>query len=305
MLYRTFLSLASLAVTGTASAEPVPAKANGVQTLTTPNNITIRYKEPGKEGVCETTPGVKSYSGYVDLSPTSHTFFYFFEARHDPQNAPITLWLNGGPGSDSLIGLFEGIPFRTLCFLALPISGFDCVTCLCFLFCFRGLYYVLDGWLTTQNSARVISTRVTSRISTRIHGTKSPTCCLSRSLWEQVSVQVNKCDDLDLEEANKVVGFSYSDTQVGSLNPLTGEVEGPEYNGVQGRFPVVDASAIGTYSLPGGCRSWTQANTTIDTTNAAARATWEVLQGFLGSLPKLDSKVKSKKFNLWTESYGG
>lgn len=90
-------------------AGSVPAEPTGVQTITTPNNITIRYKEPGKEGVCETTPGVKSYSGYVDLSPTSHTFFYFFEARHDPQNAPITLWLNGGPGSDSLIGLFQGI----------------------------------------------------------------------------------------------------------------------------------------------------------------------------------------------------
>lgn len=87
----------------------VPQPPTGVKTITTANNITIRYKEPGKEDICETTPGVKSYSGYVDLSPTSHTFFYFFEARHDPQNAPITLWLNGGPGSDSLIGLFEGM----------------------------------------------------------------------------------------------------------------------------------------------------------------------------------------------------
>ena len=78
-----------------------------LETIKTANNVTIRYKEPGKEGVCETTPGVKSYAGYVDLSPTEHTFFWFFEARHDPKNAPITLWLNGGPGSDSLIGLFE------------------------------------------------------------------------------------------------------------------------------------------------------------------------------------------------------
>jgi carboxypeptidase D len=85
----------------------LPEQATGVKTIKTANNVTIRYKEPGKEGVCETTPGVKSYAGYVDLSPTEHTFFWFFEARHDPKNAPITLWLNGGPGSDSLIGLFE------------------------------------------------------------------------------------------------------------------------------------------------------------------------------------------------------
>lgn len=85
----------------------LPQHATHVKTIKTANNVTIRYKEPGKEGVCETTPGVKSYAGYVDLSPTEHTFFWFFEARHDPENAPITLWLNGGPGSDSLIGLFE------------------------------------------------------------------------------------------------------------------------------------------------------------------------------------------------------
>lgn len=39
----------------------------GLKTITTPQNVTIRYKEPGKEGVCETTPGVNSYSGYIDL----------------------------------------------------------------------------------------------------------------------------------------------------------------------------------------------------------------------------------------------
>ena len=87
----------------------VPANATDVTTIKSPTGVTIRYKEPGKAGVCETTPGVGSYSGYVDLSPTSHTFFWFFEARHNPETAPLTLWLNGGPGSDSLIGLFQGL----------------------------------------------------------------------------------------------------------------------------------------------------------------------------------------------------
>jgi hypothetical protein len=56
-------------------ARQLPANATGVQTLTTPQNITIRYKEPGKEGVCETTPGVKSYSGYIDLDVCALFFF--------------------------------------------------------------------------------------------------------------------------------------------------------------------------------------------------------------------------------------
>jgi carboxypeptidase C (cathepsin A) len=86
----------------------IPANATDVKTLTTPQNITIRYKEPGKEGICETTPGVNSYSGYIDLDADAHTFFWFFEARKNPETAPITLWLNGGPGSDSLIGLLQG-----------------------------------------------------------------------------------------------------------------------------------------------------------------------------------------------------
>jgi carboxypeptidase D len=45
-------------------ARQLPADPVGVKTITTPQNITIRYKEPG---ICETTPGVNSYSGYIDL----------------------------------------------------------------------------------------------------------------------------------------------------------------------------------------------------------------------------------------------
>lgn len=89
----------------------LPDEPTGVKTIQTGNNVTIRYKEPN---ICETTKGVKSYSGYVDLAPDSHTFFWFFEARHEPENAPITLWLNGGPGSDSLIGLFQGISYLNI-----------------------------------------------------------------------------------------------------------------------------------------------------------------------------------------------
>ena len=89
------------------SPRQLPAEPTDVQTITSPNGVKITYKEPGKEGVCETTPGVNSYAGYVNLAPDVHSFFWFFESRNDPANDPLTLWLNGGPGSDSLIGLFQ------------------------------------------------------------------------------------------------------------------------------------------------------------------------------------------------------
>ncbi|RMZ67042.1 carboxypeptidase s1 [Pyrenophora seminiperda CCB06] len=82
----------------------LPKDTTDYKIATAPNNVTIRYKNPE---ICETTPGVNSYSGYVDLTPDVHVFFWFFESRRDPASDPFTLWLNGGPGSDSLIGLFE------------------------------------------------------------------------------------------------------------------------------------------------------------------------------------------------------
>nr|OQO19184.1 hypothetical protein B0A51_13920 [Rachicladosporium sp. CCFEE 5018] len=70
-------------------------------------NQHVRYKEV-PEGICELTPGVKSFSGYVNVAAEQEIFFWFFEARNeDPSKAPLTVWINGGPGSSSMIGLFE------------------------------------------------------------------------------------------------------------------------------------------------------------------------------------------------------
>ncbi|KAH8684614.1 Alpha/Beta hydrolase protein [Tricladium varicosporioides] len=69
-------------------------------------NVTISYKETF---ICETTPGVHSYSGYVHLPPDVsmfraypiNMFFWYFESRIGSANAPLSIWLNGGPGASS------------------------------------------------------------------------------------------------------------------------------------------------------------------------------------------------------------
>lgn len=105
-----FASVLYLNMSLSTSAQNIwlPANTTNVRTITTPANVTIRYKEPGDDAICETTPGVRSYSGYIDLEE-QHAFFWLFESRSAPASKPITLWLNGGPGSDSLLGLFQEV----------------------------------------------------------------------------------------------------------------------------------------------------------------------------------------------------
>ncbi|KAI7482758.1 peptidase S10, serine carboxypeptidase [Hortaea werneckii] len=205
----------------------IPANATDIKTINTPTGAQIRYKEPGNEGVCETTPGVNSYSGYIDLAPDVHSFFWFFESRQDPANDPITLWLNGGPGSDSLIGLFQELgPCR-------------------------------------------ITENLTSTINPWSWNNVSNVLFLSQPVG---------------------VGFSYQDQEIGSLNPYTGGFLNASQANVTGRYPTLEPEEGGS----------------IDTTDLAAMAAWETIQGLLSGLPQLAADVGTEKvFNLWTESYGG
>ncbi|RFU78906.1 carboxypeptidase s1 a [Trichoderma arundinaceum] len=101
-------SLGLLFLPSLALAISLPPTPESVTTI--PSNlfpgVSISYKQ-----VCETTPNVKAFSGYINLPPNFilgqdypvHSFFWFFEARSDnPENAPLSLWLQGGPGSPSV-----------------------------------------------------------------------------------------------------------------------------------------------------------------------------------------------------------
>ena len=51
------------------------------------------------------------YSGYLNFSKSSY-HYVFFDSQRDPDNDPLVLWLNGGPGCSSLIGMVtENGPF--------------------------------------------------------------------------------------------------------------------------------------------------------------------------------------------------
>ena len=61
-------------------------------------------------------PPTPQYSGYLDGTdgcdtatngPFCKLHYWFAEAEEDPYNKPVILWLNGGPGSSSILGFLQ------------------------------------------------------------------------------------------------------------------------------------------------------------------------------------------------------
>ncbi|KAL5513246.1 hypothetical protein ACEPAH_3644 [Sanghuangporus vaninii] len=64
-------------------------------------NHQVRIK---KSDFCD--PTVNVYTGYLDVDQgAKHLFFYFFESRRNPDEDDVMLWINGGPGCSSSLGL--------------------------------------------------------------------------------------------------------------------------------------------------------------------------------------------------------
>lgn len=47
------------------------------------------------------------FSGYLTASPTKSLHYVFVTSLSDPDNDPLVVWFNGGPGCSSLLALFQ------------------------------------------------------------------------------------------------------------------------------------------------------------------------------------------------------
>lgn len=77
-------------------------------------------------GLDPSTLSFKHYSGHLELQGKERLFYWYTESQNKPEDDPIVLWLNGGPGCSSLGGLFtENGPFVVQADLSIKLNRFS------------------------------------------------------------------------------------------------------------------------------------------------------------------------------------
>ena len=113
-----FLALTAIALSPHAHGphtQPVAAPIIEAPNIVTPL-LPHGYKR-AQEKSKVSLPGYNAtelYSGFftIDESTNSNTYFLFSTAQSKRKDAPVILWLNGGPGASSLLGFFDELgPF--------------------------------------------------------------------------------------------------------------------------------------------------------------------------------------------------
>ncbi|KAF2126297.1 alpha/beta-hydrolase [Dothidotthia symphoricarpi CBS 119687] len=107
------LLLHTSAAYSSANSTDEPEELHTIDSKIAPG-ATISYKQTH---ICETTPGVQAFSGYINLPSSlisdvggaaeynASIFYWYFESRKDPKNAPLSIYVGGGPGTTSLGGV--------------------------------------------------------------------------------------------------------------------------------------------------------------------------------------------------------
>ena len=64
----------------------------------------IRIRQQQNSTLCDAHS--RQYTGWLDVG-SKHLFFWYFESQNQPSEDPLLLWLTGGPGGSSMIGLLQ------------------------------------------------------------------------------------------------------------------------------------------------------------------------------------------------------
>lgn len=114
------LSLFTTTLLGLAPHRPGDRDLAAARTGSPPNIVTPllpnRFAEAQNKSRVHLPGWTKTelYSGFFNIDPStnSNTYFMFSKAMSGRKDAPVLLWLNGGPGASSLLGFYDELgPF--------------------------------------------------------------------------------------------------------------------------------------------------------------------------------------------------